>query len=46
MANPLKGEHEIPAAQWMLLLFYYLYSTKSGVQTSAVANKDFVNMVW
>lgn len=27
----------------MLLLFFYLYSTKSGVQASAVAIKEFAN---
>lgn len=46
MANPLKGEHEVPAAQWMLLLFHYFYSRKSDVHASAVANKDFLNAVW
>lgn len=46
MANPLKGEREVPAAQWMLLLFHYLYSTKSGVDISPVANKDFANAAW
>jgi len=42
----LKGEHEVPAAQWKILVFHYLYSTKGGVRTSAVANKNFTNAVW